>query len=353
MKRILPLLLILSLALSCCAFSAFAEEAPYPEAALCYTQSETVFPQSHLKNWYYDIEEQYGTDIWHFKPADPQLRYYIICTPEVIDPVTGEVSTGGYDSTFTRHLPIDTSHLIKRSGNLRTGGLYLTDDPDLATYALILDFDYAHDVGKFTYADGSKVKTFNPSLVATLLNLTDGTSITSEVLTTRAVSVGESVRKSMLADAKGKRFYGNSPMVSSSDFPGYWDFLRLERPGTILRALGDETLLAACRPPKAGEILQNGSSGETALGLQRLLIAFGESISPDGSIGSGTITALKRVQASYGLEETDTLDAEGYNQLLAILLIVRNPEAAGKLLPRLLGSEEYEALSARVQAVKT
>ena len=80
-----------------------------------------------------------------------------------------------------------------------------------------------------------------------------------------------------------------------------------------------------------GEVLQKGSKGDAAKGLQQTLIAFGQGITADGSAGPKTFAALNQVQSSFGGDETETLDAEGYFGLLLKLLAYTDAAGAERL----------------------
>ncbi|MDO4866693.1 MAG: hypothetical protein Q4C10_09040 [Clostridia bacterium] len=88
----------------------------------------------------------------------------------------------------------------------------------------------------------------------------------------------------------------------------------------VLDALGEEAYRGTYEALLAGEIIQKGSKGEAARGLQQTLIAFGQSIVADGNIGPKSIAALNSVQQAHGLEATEMVDAEGYALLLSALL---------------------------------
>ena len=87
---------------------------------------------------------------------------------------------------------------------------------------------------------------------------------------------------------------------------------------------GYEALLAE------GPVSQ-GSKGEAAKAVQRLLIGFGQSITADGDAGARTMAALNEVQASLGLEETASIDASIYARLLLQLLACSDPESAAAM----------------------
>ena len=202
----------------------FPSNTPKPTGTMV---PKTVFTLSYLKNWTDEaIHEAYGVkDLAAFKPKDPQPMYYFVSVKPVIDPVTGKESEGGYDKNYTRHKPISTETLMKTSGDLASGGLTLTDDPDKATFVLILSFNYKDTVTNFTFKDGSKVKQYNPLLTATLKNLVTGKQITT-TKKTYATYANERVYTSMLNAAKGKQLYGGAPTLSAKDFKDdYWTFV--------------------------------------------------------------------------------------------------------------------------------
>ena len=109
----------------------------------------------------------------------------------------------------------------------------------------------------------------------------------------------------------------------------------------MLNALGEGPYRGVYEALCAGEVIQKGSKGDVAKGVQETLIAFGQNISADGSVGPKTIAALNAVQAAFGLEQTEALDAEGYARLLPRLLIAVNEGAAYDLLSGSMG-HEYE-----------
>lgn len=198
-------------------------EEPISEPA----NSATVFDEGKLKNW---NEEALLTaagvgDIYSFTPENPTPMYYIVCTDGVYDPVTGKESEGGYGQSYSRHLPISTDDLLRTSGNLQNGGLTLTDDPNEATYALILHYSYENNIGTFTYSDGTVIPQYHATLDAELLNLTTGEIILSQTKSAYATYANESVYTSMLDAAKGCQLYGGTIPLYSDDFEDYWYFV--------------------------------------------------------------------------------------------------------------------------------
>ncbi|MDO5112109.1 MAG: zinc ribbon domain-containing protein [Clostridia bacterium] len=206
-----------------------AKPTPMPTPAPTPDVTRTEFDSALLKNWdSAAMREAFDVDsIYAFHPAHPENRNYIVCAEGgVYDPVTKAESEGGYNRANTRHKPVGTGSMLATSGDLLKGGLILTDDPQKATYALVLDFSYTNNIGKFRFnGDGSTIKQYNATLDATLINLITGESIESEQKKAFATHTGESVRTSMLDAAKGKQLYSDAPTLAADDFEGYWDFV--------------------------------------------------------------------------------------------------------------------------------
>ena len=59
----------------------------------------------------------------------------------------------------------------------------------------------------------------------------------------------------------------------------------------------------------------------------------------DGSVGPRTIAALNAVQAAFGLEQTESLDAAQYAELLPRLLTLTDPDGADGLMFGRVGEE--------------
>ncbi len=114
----------------------------------------------------------------------------------------------------------------------------------------------------------------------------------------------------------------------------------------VLDALDSEVYRSTYEALLDGEPIRSGSYGDAAIGLQQTLADFGQKIGIDGSAGSQTISTLKAVQANFGLEQTDTLDAEGYALLLPRLLAVRDFDAAYGLLCDTMEESELDYLRA-------
>ncbi|MBQ3424172.1 MAG: peptidoglycan-binding protein [Clostridia bacterium] len=88
-----------------------------------------------------------------------------------------------------------------------------------------------------------------------------------------------------------------------------------------LAALGDADFRSAYEALKAGAAIEQGTRGAAAAGLQKLLNAFGHTLSVDGIVGPKTLAALAEVQNRLGLEQTGRVTAVEYARLLRALVL--------------------------------
>ena len=114
----------------------------------------------------------------------------------------------------------------------------------------------------------------------------------------------------------------------------------------LLTALGNDAYRAAYQAMLSGEVIKNGSKGNAVKGLQQTLSDFGRKIAVNGKANNTTISILNDVQKTFGLEVTDSLDAEGYILLLTRLLPVISPDTADGMLKEQMETGEYEYLKA-------
>lgn len=96
----------------------------------------------------------------------------------------------------------------------------------------------------------------------------------------------------------------------------------------VLDGLGKASYREAYEALLEGELIEKGSSGDSVKALQRLLNALGQEVSKDGKAGSGTIKAVNKIQAKYGLEETDYVDAAVFADLLCCAYVLDKGEDA-------------------------
>jgi hypothetical protein len=114
----------------------------------------------------------------------------------------------------------------------------------------------------------------------------------------------------------------------------------------VLDALGEPLYQAAYDDLAQGNVLKQGDTSDTVKGFQTLLVAFGYDIAINSRAGTKTIRFLKELQAAFGLEQTDTLDAEDFSFFLMCLYIKDDQDAAEELLVggELTDSEFYYLL---------
>lgn len=96
----------------------------------------------------------------------------------------------------------------------------------------------------------------------------------------------------------------------------------------VLDALDKSSYREAYEALLDGETIAKGSEGSSVKALQRLLNALGQEVSKDGKAGSGTIKALNKIQKQYGMEQTETVDAAVFAELLCCALICEKGEDA-------------------------
>ena len=191
----------------------------------CPYKALSVFDKNKWKN----TADIINSDIRKFKPKTPQPMLYIIYANPVINPLTKEKSTGGRTSN-DRYLPISTEDLFNDNGNLfGTGGLVLTDDPNQATFVLILYF-YYRQTGTFNYSDNTRIWQYNADNHFVLYNMISGQSITKEY-TTYATYAGEPV--SVTSSSKGKQMFAGTArkddgfikFFEAKELPKYVEFV--------------------------------------------------------------------------------------------------------------------------------
>ena len=195
---------------------------------------ETKYEKENLKNWNAEaLEEAFGIDdIYAFTPADPQPLCYIVSANEVIDPRTNAAAEGGYYSGGSHYNtawnPVSTNDLLSRASLLKDSALTLTDDPDKATYALILDMNYTDKVGSFTYQQVFKFPVYYSTLNAVLLDLTTKKTLQSKTLTSdpyKYINGREYIEEEVLEKAKRQQLFSPVPTLTITDFPDYWSFI--------------------------------------------------------------------------------------------------------------------------------
>ena len=108
----------------------------------------------------------------------------------------------------------------------------------------------------------------------------------------------------------------------------------------ILDALDNPVYSDTLAALQGGETLTQGAYSQTASGLQQTLADLGCSIAIDGSAGPGTFSTLNTLLTSFGMDETDKVDADVYTEILKLLLLVTDEEAARDLLAEEFGADE-------------
>ena len=191
---------------------------------------ETVFDKEKLKNWNAAaMMETYGVDeIRQFTPSDPQPDFFIVVAEDVINPSTGEISKGGYYSDREKLNPVDTEDLLDKASYIEKMGLTLTDDPDKASFALILTLNYTDNVSKFHPGGGQlSVPVYYATVRAELLNLKTKQSLISKDVIGSPYTMRNGTRYLEEYVIKAvSSIFGPVPKLTVKDFPAeYWEFI--------------------------------------------------------------------------------------------------------------------------------
>ncbi len=96
----------------------------------------------------------------------------------------------------------------------------------------------------------------------------------------------------------------------------------------VLDGLGKASYREAYEALLEGELIEKGTNSDSVKALQRLLNELGQEVSKDGKAGSGTIKAVNKILAKYGMEETEVVDADVFAELLCCAYILEKGEDA-------------------------
>jgi len=134
----------------------FHDIGDYKDAIALANEAKTIFDTAValMKSLSHDPKA-----VKRFKPANPDPLLYIACVKPFKDPVTRQEAYGGYNFDSARHYPVDAEDVLYRSGIIHNSQLKKTKNPNQATYALIITFQYK-GTGTFTYNDGSRIKQY-------------------------------------------------------------------------------------------------------------------------------------------------------------------------------------------------
>jgi len=100
----------------------------------------------------------------------------------------------------------------------------------------------------------------------------------------------------------------------------------------ILEALGEPIYQTTYEDLAKGNVILKDDKSGSAKGLQTLLLAFGYDVSTDGLADKKTFNPLHNLQAIFGMEVNNTVDAEDFSFLLKCLYIMNDPDGAEELL---------------------
>ena len=96
----------------------------------------------------------------------------------------------------------------------------------------------------------------------------------------------------------------------------------------VLDALDNPVYAETLEALKGGEKITEGTASDAAFGLQQALADLGREIEVDSVAGPATFETLNQVMKDYGLDETDTVDAALYADLLPLVLASRDEDGS-------------------------
>ena len=168
-----------------------------------------------------------------FSPDNPEPLYFFVCATRVIDPVTRDFAVSG----IGENSPSDSESVQRATKSIRDSGMTRTENPNLATYALIINFSYEAG-GTATLSDNANgnehtvVDLYNGITRAELYNMVTATSIYSKIINSNVFGLGDlrsggSYSRSLyfFDESKGNYIYARPTTVSVNDFENFWEFI--------------------------------------------------------------------------------------------------------------------------------
>ena len=126
---------------------------------------------------------------------------------------------------------------------------------------------------------------------------------------------------------------------------------------TILEKLGEPLYSTTYKYLSDGKVISNPEISDCSKALQTLLVGLGQSLTVDGNAGDQTFAAVHNAQKVLGKQQSDTVDASLFEELLKCLYIVRQEKAADEqkmsrseeeennILLKTMDSQKYEYLA--------
>lgn len=113
--------------------------------------------------------------------------------------------------------------------------------------------------------------------------------------------------------------FAEEPAEQITEIPAEYETLN-----ALLDGLGNDLYRDAWIAMYNGDTFEKGKKNNVAKAVQTMLKDFGEKIQVDGNPGNGTIKSLNAVQKDFGLEQTESLDINGYERLLECLALCKD-----------------------------
>lgn len=333
-------------------------------------ETEAVLPQiSHSMLWTYkDFEEYYGQSYDVFRPASPQPYTCLV----VLDPAAQSSHDTLYtnsdedtqeirskimeyvygDGGWSRIDPSNPIGAVPEEKGMRAYvnaneiPVTFTNNPDLASVVIIVNLQYSL-AGH--YGPVGTISAYNSQVTLTAYGMEDRQMIAQVELWERygdtiSISVGSSWTQKWPADPNhleneeekaafaafmdAVAAYESTGNEASSDLT---DTTAENPAGNTETGAGEtdtglvrEVLEALAQPSyastydylAAGNTITAGERSDYGAGLQTLLNAFDQGLTVDGAVGNQTLAAVHNMQAALGREQTDTVDADLFAELL-------------------------------------
>ena len=370
MKKIMTMLsmclLLITASLTVPAGASQANESETEEQ----TQTEAVLPQiSHSMLWTYeDFEEYYGQSFDAFRPASPQpFTCLVVLDPQAQSSHDTLYTNSDEDSQEIRSKimeyvygdggwhQVDPTSLIGSVAEEKGMRAYVnahevpvtfTNNPDLASVVVIVNLQYSL-AGR--YGLTGTVSAYNSQVTLTAYGMEDRQMIGQVELWERfgdtiSISAGSSWTQKYPADpnhleneqdkAAFAAFMDAVAAYEATDNEASADLTDTtaensagnteSAEGQTDSGLMQEVLDTLAQPLyastydylTAGNSISSGENSDYGAGLQTLLNEFDQGLTVDGAVGNQTLAAVHNMQAALDHEQTDTVDADLFTDLL-------------------------------------
>ena len=333
-------------------------------------ETESALPQiSHSMLWTYeDFEEYYGQSFDDFRPASPQpFTCLLVLDPnaqsshdtlytnsdEDTQEIRSKIMEYVYgDGGWPGKEAVNTIGAVTEEKGIRAYvkaneiPVTFTNNPDLASVVIIVNLQYSL-AGHYGFT--GTVSAYNSQVTLTAYGMEDRQMIGQVELWERygdtiSISAGSSWTQKWPADPnhlenaeEEAAFAAFMDAVAAAESGGSEASADLtdttaDNPAENTESPSEATdsglvheVLAALDQPlysstydylAAGNTITSGENSDYGSGLQTLLNGFDQGLAVDGAVGNQTLAAVHSMQAALGREQTDTVDAGLFADLL-------------------------------------